>query len=92
MITVSAPLSVASIIPECWHTGIYRRDCEPRRDRASSPGATVMLTRSGYADIAATNVVVVSPTKITCRLPLPSMVETGAWNVVVTNPGGGARR
>ena len=31
------------------------------------PGATVRLTRSGSADIPATNVVVVSPTRITCQ-------------------------
>jgi hypothetical protein len=48
-------------------------------------GATVTLTRSGYADILATNVVIVSESKITCDLNLNG-AATGQWNVVVTNP------
>ena len=51
-------------------------------------GAAVRLTRSGSADIVATNVMVVSPTKITCQFAVPSTAATGAWNVVVTNPNG----
>ena len=49
-------------------------------------GATVRLSRSGYADITASNVVVVSETKITCNIDLSG--STGVWDVVVTNPGG----
>ena len=49
-------------------------------------GATVKLTRSGYNDIPATSVVVVSSIKITCSFVLPSNAATGRWNVVVTNP------
>lgn len=49
--------------------------------------ATVRFTRSGQPDIVATNVVVVNPTRITCTMN-PYLVQTGAWNVVVTNPGG----
>ena len=51
-------------------------------------GATVRLTRSGSADLYATNVVVVSSTKITCQFAIPSTAATGSWNVVVTNPNG----
>ncbi|MBU1670577.1 MAG: IPT/TIG domain-containing protein [Actinobacteria bacterium] len=47
-------------------------------------GATVKLTRTGHADIAATNVNVVSGTQITCRFDLTG-AATGQWNVVVTN-------
>ncbi len=50
-------------------------------------GATVKLTRTGYTSISATNVVVVSPTKITCTLGL-SNATVGAWNVMVTNNDG----
>ncbi|MDX8551797.1 VWA domain-containing protein [Methanospirillum sp. J.3.6.1-F.2.7.3] len=50
-------------------------------------GAKVSLKRSGYADIPASNVVVSSPNKITCRFPL-SDKNGGAWNVVVTNTDG----
>ncbi len=52
------------------------------------PGATVRLTRAGSADVPATNVVVVSPTKITCQFGISSMAATGSWNVVVTNRDG----
>ena len=48
-------------------------------------GSTVKLTKSGQADISATNVTVVSATQITCTLPI-SGAAAGAWNVVVTNP------
>jgi len=52
-------------------------------------GATVKLSRAGYSDIPATNVVVVSSTQITCDISLPGATATkGAWDVVVTNPGG----
>ncbi|MEN6518632.1 MAG: NosD domain-containing protein [Methanospirillum sp.] len=51
-------------------------------------GATVKLRRAGYSDLVGTNVVLISPTKITCQFTLPSTAAMGAWNVVVTNPGG----
>ncbi|HXX56138.1 MAG TPA: hypothetical protein VEI81_08575, partial [Methanoregula sp.] len=50
-------------------------------------GATVKLNRTGYADIPATGVTVVSATSITCTFSLAG-VQSGAWNVVVTNPDG----
>jgi hypothetical protein len=52
-------------------------------------GATVRLTRSGYNNISATGVTVISPTKITCTLPITGK-EPGQWNVVVINPDGQA--
>jgi len=51
-------------------------------------GATVKLARSGNPNISATNVVVVSPTQITCTFDLPSNATSGTWDVVVTNPNG----
>jgi len=48
-------------------------------------GATVKLTKSGQADMAAIGVVVISSSQITCILPLAG-ATTGQWNVVVTNP------
>lgn len=50
-------------------------------------GATVKLTRAGYADIPASGVVVVSSSQITCAFNLAGTAP-GAWNVVVTNPNG----
>jgi len=51
-------------------------------------GAKVTLTRDGSTTITATNVVVVSPTSITCTLAIPAEATPGVWNVVVQNPDG----
>ncbi len=51
------------------------------------PGSTVKLTRSGFSDIIANGVTVVSPTQITCTVNLPG-VTSGTWNVMVTNTDG----
>jgi len=48
-------------------------------------GATVKLARTGYSDIIATGVTVVSSTQITCTFDLNG-AAAGQWNVVVTNP------
>ena len=50
-------------------------------------GATVLLTRAGYANITATDVIVVSDTQITCTFPITGAVA-GAWTVRVENPDG----
>jgi PKD repeat protein len=47
-------------------------------------GATVALTRSGYADIVATDVDVASSTMITCTFDLNG-AALGYWDVTVTN-------
>lgn len=51
-------------------------------------GATVTLMKSGYRNITATNVNVWSSTRITCTFTLPSSIDSGSWDVVVTNPDG----
>jgi hypothetical protein len=48
-------------------------------------GAGAKLSRTGYADINATSVVVDSATRIICLLDLTDR-KTGLWDVVVTNP------
>jgi hypothetical protein len=48
-------------------------------------GAMVNLSRSGQPDIFATNVNVVSPSRITCDLDL-AKAQPGSWDVWVTNP------
>jgi len=48
-------------------------------------GATVKLSRSGYSDMPATAVTVVSPDRITCQFDLTG-AEFGQWDVVVINP------
>jgi hypothetical protein len=53
----------------------------------SSP--SVQLKKTGEAAITATNITVVSPTKITCTFTLPALTtSSGLWDVVVTNPNG----
>ena len=51
-------------------------------------GAMVTLMKSGYRNITATNVNVWSSTQITCTFSLPSSIDSGSWDVVVTNPDG----
>ena len=51
-------------------------------------GATVTLVKRGYRNITATNVNVWSSSRITCTFSLPSSVDSGSWDVVVTNPDG----
>jgi hypothetical protein len=46
---------------------------------------TVKLTKTGYSDIVATNVVFVNSETLTCDFNLTG-VALGEWNVVVTNP------
>ena len=50
-------------------------------------GATIKLTRSGEADIAATGVTVPSSTVINCTLPLNG-AATGNWSLLITNKDG----
>ncbi|MFH1150711.1 MAG: hypothetical protein V1748_09600 [Actinomycetota bacterium] len=52
-----------------------------------APGATVKLKKTGQADISATNVNVVSDTKITCDFNLTGKA-VGNWNLVVANSNG----
>jgi hypothetical protein len=54
----------------------------------SATGATVQLTKTGRIPINATNVVVVSSAKITCRLQIGPAKAIGLWNVNVTNADG----
>jgi hypothetical protein len=51
------------------------------------PLAKVNLTRSGYSNIAGTDVTVVSSSKINCTFDLTG-ATAGSWNVVVTNNDG----
>lgn len=52
-----------------------------------SAGATVRLSRTNEAEVIASNVVVVSSSKITCTFDLTG-ITAGFWDVVVTNPDG----
>ncbi|OGB87891.1 hypothetical protein A3H38_05815 [candidate division WOR-1 bacterium RIFCSPLOWO2_02_FULL_46_20] len=50
-------------------------------------GATLKLSSSGEADIAATNVTVHSTTKITCLFDITDVTK-GLWSITITNPDG----
>ncbi len=82
------PVSIAAIAPD---TGVQGATVEIIGivGTGFQAGATVVLRRAGHADIPATDVVVVSPANITCRLALPASAAPGAWDVAVTNPDGG---
>jgi len=76
------PPSVGSITPNSGpNDGTVSVTIDGANFRA---GAQVKLTKSGQTAIQATGEVVVSPTRITCDLPLNG-AATGQWNVVVTN-------
>jgi hypothetical protein len=49
-------------------------------------GAIVKIQRQGQADISASNVSVVSSTKISCTLKIPANAFKGYWDVFVRNP------
>jgi len=51
------------------------------------PGAGVRLMRTGYPDIVASGVSVLSPIQITCTLNLLGAAP-GTWNILVINPEG----
>ncbi|NLX48300.1 MAG: PKD domain-containing protein [Methanospirillum sp.] len=87
LIEVRAPLAVTSITPNAGAGGSTVA-VTGLAGTGFREGARVALSRAGSAEIPATGVVVVSPTAITCELPLPLMADPGAWDVVVTEPGG----
>jgi len=49
-------------------------------------GATVRLEKAGETAIDATDVVFVSSSKLTCKLPLLGDTAVGTWDLVVKNP------
>ncbi|NYT05094.1 MAG: PGF-pre-PGF domain-containing protein [Methanomicrobiales archaeon] len=52
-----------------------------------APGASVKLMKTGETNITAGNVVVASPTAMSCTVTV-NYVTPGAWTVVVVNPDG----
>jgi hypothetical protein len=85
--TVTPP-TVTSITPASGTSGTVIDITNLAGTGFSTTGTPVVnLTRTGYANIIATNVAVPSSTQITCRFDL-SGATTGPWSVVVTNPGG----
>jgi hypothetical protein len=84
---VTAPLpgpAVTSIAPDSGEKiGTIR--IAKLAGRNFQSGATIKLNRSDQPRILATNVNVVSASRITCQFDLIG-AKTGRWNVVVTNP------
>ena len=77
------PLTVTSITPNSGTTGTTVNITD-LAGTGFQTGATVKLTKTGEADINATDVTVVSSTQITCRFDLTG-AASGMWDVVVTN-------
>ncbi len=84
--TIEPPLAVAAIAPNTGGRGTTVQVAIT--GTRFEPGATVSLVRLDTLDIPGTNVVVRSPTEISCEFVLPPLLDTGAWNVVVTNSSG----
>jgi hypothetical protein len=82
-ITANAP-SITGISPNTGTQGMVVSVTNLAGTRFQN-NARINLTRSGYANIMANSVVVVSPAQITCSFNL-SGAATGSWNIVVTNP------
>ena len=88
LIAVGPPLTVLAITPNSG-AQVSTVAIANLAGTGFQAGARVRLVRPGSAEVPATDVVVVSPTRITCRFALPvtgGMPST--WNVVVTAPGG----
>ncbi|MBN1490423.1 MAG: choice-of-anchor J domain-containing protein [Phycisphaerae bacterium] len=84
LLMTAIPFKVSSITPSYgYNNGSI--DITNLAGNGFLAGATAKLTKTGQPDIEATNLVVVSPTQITCSFDL-SGAATGSWNVVVTNP------
>ena len=81
--TIPPPPVILSIAPNSGYVG-YIVDAEiDGANFVETP--TVKLKKSGQTDITATNVIVVSASKITCTFDLTG-VELGLWDVYVENP------
>jgi M6 family metalloprotease-like protein len=83
-ITIAVGPSISSITPNTGMSG-SAVDITDLAGMGFVAGATVKLVKAGQPDIVATNVTVVSATKITCTFSLAG-ASAGTWDVKVTNP------
>jgi hypothetical protein len=81
--------TVLSITPTAGHIGtvVSVTNLVGTNFNTTATPVTVRLVKTGSSDIMATNVVVVSSTRITCQFDLTG-AATGLWDVVVRNPDG----
>ncbi|MFH1150235.1 MAG: right-handed parallel beta-helix repeat-containing protein [Actinomycetota bacterium] len=86
--SVNPPPSVRSIIPNHGGTGNPSLLIIHLGGSRFEQGAQVILARDGYVPIQATEVAVVSRSRITCTLDLTG-AALGPWDVMVVNPDGG---
>jgi len=81
------PPTITSITPSSGvNTGTVQITNLAGSNFQTTGTTTVKLTKSGQADVNATDVTVVSSSQITCEFDLRTAIATGPWNVVVTNP------
>jgi hypothetical protein len=88
--TVATPppvLSITGIVPNTGRRGTTVT-ISSLSGSGFITGTEVRMQRTGKSDIVATNTVVVSASKITCKLKIPSSASTGYWNIRVTTPDG----
>ncbi|RIK69205.1 MAG: hypothetical protein DCC65_00200 [Planctomycetota bacterium] len=86
-VSVTAPApAIASIAPNAADADSIVNITNLAGSNFQLSGATaVKLARTGFPDVPATGVSVISPSQITCAFNL-SGVEVGLWDVVVINP------
>ena len=84
------PLAVTGIIPASGKAGTSVGTSVAGTNFIPGTTPSVWLAKTGQGNVTATNVVVVSPTQITCtfQLPNPSATSAGQWDVVVQNADG----
>jgi thermitase len=87
VVTPPAKLSITSITPNSAKRGTTVTITSLSGTGFAS-GAVVRLQKTGKSDIIASDIVVVSTSKITGKFTIPSTTSTGYWNVRVTTPDG----
>ena len=85
MVKTPAPPTVTGITPASARTEMTVQISNlAGTGFVASPKPTVQL-RNGTSSLTATNITVVSPTRITCTFGIPVIVTLGPWDVSVTN-------
>ena len=77
-------LSVLSLTPERGAPGTTVPVTMEGMNFTYGPSPSVWLVKTGEGKITATDVVVISPTRIRCTFQIPASIPAGQWDVVVS--------
>lgn len=87
-LNVSPAISVYSVIPPRGASGTLVPVTIEGENFTYGPSPTIRLVKSGERDIYAADIMVISPTRITCIFPLTSpSLSAGQWEVFLQNTG-----